>query len=68
MVKPDINNKDRKQSSPGNAQTVPVPHDQALEGSSEKFGAVEGESTTPRPAGEATESDLPTAGDFKSLP
>lgn len=67
MAKPDSeHNTNRKHPSPGDAQGVPVPHDQAMEGTSEQFQAED--SVVSRAAGKSTKDDLPTAGDFKSLP
>jgi hypothetical protein len=50
----------------GDAQGVPVPHEQAAEGTSETFSAIEGVSAE-LPSTANDEDDLPAAGDFKDL-
>jgi hypothetical protein len=55
---------DDRTTTPGNAQGVPVPHEHALEGSSEEFRKVE----DVNPASATAEDDPPVAGDHKSLP
>jgi hypothetical protein len=53
--------------TPGNAQGVPVPHEDALEGSSEEYTAVEGVRTFPQSSGEQQGDDVPAAGDHRDL-
>jgi hypothetical protein len=50
--------------APGDSQGVAVPHDQALEGSSEQFRAVQG-IYRPEPD---QDDELPRSGDHKELP
>jgi hypothetical protein len=64
MSEPDDDRTKDDDATPGNAQDVPVPHDQALEGSSEEFRKVQGVN----PASATAEDDPPLAGDHKSLP
>lgn len=54
-------------ATPGDAQGVPVPHEQALQGSSEEYPAVEGVYTFPQTAAEQEPDDLPAAGDHRDL-
>jgi hypothetical protein len=42
------NDRDDAPSTPGNAQGVPVPHEEAVEGSSQQTEAVDGVFTYPR--------------------
>jgi hypothetical protein len=64
MSEPDDDRTADERATPGDAQGVPVPHDEALEGSSEEYDKVEGVN----PAAATAEDDPPLAGDHKSLP
>jgi hypothetical protein len=53
--------------TPGNAQGVPVPHEDAMEGTSETYPAVEGVYTFPQTVAEQATDELPAAGDHRDL-
>jgi hypothetical protein len=53
-------------TTPGNAQGVPVPHEQAMEGTSETISAVEDASAV-LPSATDQDDDQPAAGDFRDL-
>lgn len=50
---------DAEERAPGDAQRVPVPHDQPLEGSSETFQAVDGVRVIHPPADRTEDEDDP---------
>jgi hypothetical protein len=54
-------------ATPGDAQGVPVPHEDALPGSSEEYPAVQGVYTFPQTAAEQETDELPAAGDHRDL-
>ncbi|HTW21468.1 MAG TPA: hypothetical protein VME70_14815 [Mycobacteriales bacterium] len=53
--------------TPGNAQGVIVPHEHALEGSSEDFAKVDGVYVFPESV-EEQDDPHPRSGDYKELP
>jgi hypothetical protein len=56
-----------KSTTAGNAQGVPVPHEQAAEGTSEEFAAVDGVYVVPTSDPDQSGDEQPAAGDFKDL-
>ena len=68
QVESEDNVREGKTTTPGDAQGVPVAHEQAVEGSSEEFTFAEGMHVPPTSASEEETDHSPAAGDFKSLP
>jgi hypothetical protein len=64
---PDKRPKSADAASPGNAQGVPVPLEDAMEDTSEERPAVEGVHAAPQSAQEQHTDELPAAGDYKEL-
>jgi hypothetical protein len=63
----DEHPKSARSVTPGNAQGVPVPHQDAAEGTSEEYLAVEGVRTVPQSEENQHNDEPPAAGDYKDL-